>query len=111
MLPLLITSPFFETRTHPVTGDEPHLLRAMPVMAASVRHKGRSLAEIAKTELGKSASLVSSLAILVIVVIALGGLAFVVVKALGGEDAKLPAGTIVVAPDDEKVGFVGSPDG
>src|SRR5439155_1817483 len=44
----------------------------MLVMAASVRHKGRSLAEIAKTELGKSASLVASLAILVIVVIALG---------------------------------------
>src|SRR5262245_28514411 len=70
----------------------------MLVMAASVRHKGRSLAEIAKTELGKSASLVASLAILVIVIIALGGLAFVVVKALGGEDAKLPVGTVIVTP-------------
>jgi carbon starvation protein len=196
MLPLPLASVFFETRTHPTTGEELHLLRAMPVMlavlcilaiayrfysaflaakvaafddrrrtpahqfndghnyhptnrwvlfghhfaaisgagpligpvlamqygyapgllwlvigvclagavqdmlvmAASVRHKGRSLAEIAKTELGKSASLVASLAILVIVVIALGGLAFVVVKALGGEEAKLPAETHVITP-------------
>ena len=55
----------------------------MLVMAASVRRGGKSLAEIAKAELGKSASVVASLAILVIVVIALAGLAFVVVKALG----------------------------
>jgi len=67
----------------------------MLVMAASVRRGGKSLAEIAKAELGKSASVVASLAILVIVVIALAGLAFVVVKALGGENAKLPAGTVV----------------
>src|SRR5687767_1363955 len=70
----------------------------MLVMAASVRRQGRSLAEIAKAELGRPASLVASLAILVIVVIALAGLAFVVVKALGGEEAKLPAGTQVITP-------------
>jgi carbon starvation protein len=70
----------------------------MLVMAASVRRGGRSLAEIAKAELGKPASLIASLAILVIVIIALGGLAFVVVKALGGEDAKLPGGTVILAP-------------
>src|SRR6476619_7485412 len=67
----------------------------MLVMAVSVRRGGRSLAEIAKTELGKPASVIASLAILVIVVIALAGLAFVVVKALGGERAKLPAGMTV----------------
>jgi carbon starvation protein len=65
----------------------------MLVMAASVRRGGKSLAEIARAELGKSASIVASLAILFIVVIALAGLAFVIVKALGGEEAKLPAGT------------------
>ena len=65
----------------------------MLVMGASVRRGGKSLAEIARAELGKSASIVASLAILFIVVIALAGLAFVVVKALGGEEAKLPAGT------------------
>jgi carbon starvation protein len=70
----------------------------MLVMAASVRRGGKSLAEIARVELGKPASVVASLAILVIVILALAGLAFVVVKALGGEDAKIPAGTIVVAP-------------
>src|SRR5438270_7991976 len=56
----------------------------MLVLAASVRRGGKSLAEIARAELGKPASVVASLAILVIVVLALGGLAFVGVKALGG---------------------------
>jgi carbon starvation protein len=74
----------------------------MLVMAASVRRGGKSLAEIAKSELGKPASVVASLAILVIVVIALAGLAFVVVKALGGEQAKLPAGMTIKVPAGEK---------
>jgi carbon starvation protein len=85
----------------------------MLVMACSVRRGGKSLAEIARAELGKSASLVASVAILFIVVIALAGLAFVVVKALGGEEAKLPAGTqirvtekseggVKIVADDEK---------
>jgi carbon starvation protein len=72
----------------------------MLVMAASVRRDGKSLAEIARTELGKPAALVSSVAILFIVIIALAGLSFVVVKALGGEDAKLPKGMIVQLPAD-----------
>lgn len=72
----------------------------MLVMAASVRRGGKSLAEIARAELGKPASVVASLAILVIVVIALAGLAFVVVKALGGENAKLPSGTVISVPAD-----------
>src|SRR5947207_2764745 len=62
----------------------------MLVLAASVRRGGKSLAEIARTELGPFASLVVSVAILFIVVIALAGLGIVVVKALGGEDVKLP---------------------
>jgi carbon starvation protein len=64
----------------------------MLVLAASVRRDGKSLAEIARVELGPFAGLVVSLAILFIVVIALAGLGFVVVKALGGEEVKLPAG-------------------
>ena len=64
----------------------------MLVLAASVRRNGKSLAEIARHELGNSASIVASIAILVIIVIALAGLGFVVVKALGGDEAKLPAG-------------------
>ncbi len=70
----------------------------MLVLAASVRRDGKSLAEIARAELGKPASIVASVAILFIVVIALAGLGFVVVKALGGEEAKLPEGTVIVVP-------------
>src|SRR6058998_2473350 len=43
----------------------------MLVLAASVRHGGRSLAEIALTELGRPAGIILSVAILFIVVIAL----------------------------------------
>jgi carbon starvation protein len=70
----------------------------MLVLAASVRRGGKSLAEIARTELGPFASLVVSAAILFIVVIALAGLGFVVVKALGGEEVKLREGTQVTLP-------------
>ena len=62
----------------------------MLVLAASVRRGGKSLAEIARTELGPWAYIVVSAAILFIVVIALAGLGFVVVKALGGEEVRLP---------------------
>src|SRR4051794_41025559 len=55
----------------------------MLVLAASVRRQGKSLAEIARAELGTYPALVVSAAILFIVVIALAGLGFVVVKALG----------------------------
>src|SRR5712691_2435160 len=64
----------------------------MLVLSASVRRGGKSLAQIAFTELGKPASIIVSMAILFIVVIALAGLGFVVVKALGGEEVKLPKG-------------------
>ncbi len=70
----------------------------MLVLAASVRRDGKSLAEIARAELGRPAAVVASLAILFIVVIALAGLGFVVVKALGGEEAKLPAGMEITVP-------------
>src|SRR5262249_28756373 len=64
----------------------------------SVRRNGKSLAEIARVELGPTASIIASLAILFIVIIALAGLAFVIVKALGGEQAKLPAGMQITLP-------------
>ena len=73
----------------------------MLVLAASVRRDGKSLAEIARHELGKPAAIVVSVAILVIIVIALAGLGFVVVKALGGEEAKLPTGMRIVLPNAE----------
>src|SRR5262249_30155344 len=70
----------------------------MLVLGASVRRGGKSLAEIARTELGPFASGVTSLAILFIVVIALAGLSFVVVKALGGESVPLIDGTKLRMP-------------
>src|SRR2546430_11032763 len=72
----------------------------MLVLAASVRRGGKSLAQIALTELGRPAAIVVSLAILFIVVIALAGLGFVVVKALGGEEVKLPVGMRIILPDE-----------
>jgi carbon starvation protein len=51
----------------------------MLVLAASVRRNGRSLAEIARTEIGPVAGTTASLAILFVVIIALSGLGMVVV--------------------------------
>src|SRR5262245_42991503 len=70
----------------------------MLVLAASVRRGGKSLAEIARSELGPWANAVVSAAILFIVVIALAGLGYVVVKALGGEEVNLPEGMQIIAP-------------
>ncbi len=83
----------------------------MLVMFASVRRDGKSLAEIARTELGKPASLICSIAILFIVIIALAGLAFVVVKALGGEEAKLPPGMLIELPGGENLSEQPGDDG
>jgi carbon starvation protein len=71
----------------------------MLVLAASVRRDGKSLAEIARAELGYPAAIIASVAILFIVIIALAGLGFVVVKALGGEEVKLPAGMEIDIPE------------
>ena len=70
----------------------------MLVLTASVRRDGKSLAEIARAELGRPAAILASIAILFIVIIALAGLGFVVVKALGGEEVKLPAGMTIALP-------------
>jgi carbon starvation protein len=80
----------------------------MLVLAASVRRDGKSLGEIARHELGRPAAIVASIAILFIVVIALAGLGFVVVKALGGEEAKLPAGMQIEIPAERSA--YGRPD-
>src|SRR5687767_6316845 len=70
----------------------------MLVLAASVRRGGRSLAEIARSEIGPLAGATASIAILFVVVVALSGLGVVVVKALGGEDIKLAQGTVLEMP-------------
>ena len=85
----------------------------MLVLAASVRSDGKSLAEIARRELGGPAAAIASAAILFIVVIALAGLGIVVVKALGGEEAKLPAGmkVLISGANPGRVNEVPQPDG
>jgi carbon starvation protein len=75
----------------------------MLVLAASVRRDGKSLAEIARGELGPWANVIVSVAILFIVVIALAGLGFVVVKALGGEEVHLPQGMQIQLPETAKL--------
>jgi len=52
------------------------------VLIASVRHKGRSLADVARTEIGSFAGLATMIALLFILLVTLAGLGIVVVNAL-----------------------------
>jgi carbon starvation protein len=52
------------------------------ILTASVRHDGHSLAEIARREIGTVSGLVASVAIVIIIIVALAGLGSVVVNAL-----------------------------
>ena len=63
------------------------------VLVASVRHGGRSFAEIARTEVGRFAGLVAMLAVLFILLVTLAGLGIVVVNAL----ANSPWGVFTIA--------------
>jgi len=65
------------------------------VLAASVRRNGRSLAEIARQEIGSLAGGTAAAAILFIIFNALAGLGLVVVKALGGERVVSPSGAVI----------------
>ncbi len=70
----------------------------MMVLAASVRHGGKSLAALARAEIGPVAGMATTLAILYVIIIALAGLGIVVVKALGGEEVPMKAGTTLAFP-------------
>src|SRR5579884_3328365 len=65
------------------------------VLAASTRRNGRSLAEIAREEIGSIAGGTAVAAILFIIFVALAGLGLVVVKALGGERVASPSGQVI----------------
>ena len=52
------------------------------VLVGSVRHKGRSLADVARTEVGPFAGLMTMIALLFILLVTLAGLGIVVVNAL-----------------------------
>ncbi len=62
-------------------------------LAASVRHDGRSIPEIARGEIGPAAAFTAGVAVLFIVVVALAGLGMVVVNALSSS----PWGTFTIA--------------
>jgi carbon starvation protein len=80
------------------------------VLCASIRRGGSSLAQMAYSEIGKTAGTAGTTAILFIVIVALAGLGSVVVKALGGETVKYPAGSMIQVPVKELVPTV-APDG
>ena len=65
----------------------------MVILAASVRRNGRSLARIARDEVGLVGGLAASLAILFIIIVALAGLGLAVVNALNHS----PWGTFTIA--------------
>ena len=65
----------------------------MVILTASVRHDGKSLAEIAKAEISTFSGSIASIAVLIILVIALAGLGVVVVNAL----AESSWGTFTIA--------------
>ncbi|HKD84745.1 MAG TPA: carbon starvation protein A [Terriglobales bacterium] len=63
------------------------------VLVASVRHKGRSLADVARTEVGQWAGLCTMIALLFILLVTLAGLGIVVVNALSNS----PWGVFTIA--------------
>ncbi len=65
----------------------------MVILTASVRYDGKSLAEIAKAEISSLSGTVTSVAVLIIMIIALAGLGVVVVNAL----AESSWGTFTIA--------------
>ncbi|HVR73597.1 MAG TPA: carbon starvation CstA family protein [Planctomycetota bacterium] len=72
------------------------------VLVASIRRGGRSLAEIARDEIGPVAGIAAAFAILFIIVNALAGLGLVVVKALGGEDHGYPRGSVITQEESAR---------
>ncbi|MGN6727670.1 MAG: carbon starvation CstA family protein, partial [Tepidisphaeraceae bacterium] len=67
-------------------------------LACSIRRDGRSLAQIAFIDVGKTAGTAATVAIILILVVALAGLGKVVVKALGGETVKFAPHTVLMIP-------------
>jgi len=63
------------------------------LLTASIRHDGKSIAEIAKCEINKMSGITTSIAVIIIIVVALAGLGLVVVNSLSGS----PWGTFTIA--------------
>jgi carbon starvation protein len=54
----------------------------MVILTASIRHDGKSIAQIAKMEISKVSGVTASIAVLIIIIVALAGLGLVVVNSL-----------------------------
>lgn len=54
------------------------------LLTASIRHDGKSIAEIAKCEINKMSGITTSIAVIIIIIVALAGLGLVVVNSLSG---------------------------
>jgi len=69
------------------------------ILVASVRHEGKSLAEIAKLEISKLSGITTSIAVMIIILVATAGLGIVVVNALADSSWSLftIAATIPIA--------------
>ena len=63
------------------------------LLTASIRHDGKSIAEIAKCEINKMSGITTSIAVIIIIVVALAGLGLVVVNSLSDS----PWGTFTIA--------------
>jgi carbon starvation protein len=63
------------------------------ILTASVRHDGKSIAEIAKAEIGKYSGYTTSISVMIILIISLAGLGLVVINAL----AESSWGTFTIA--------------
>jgi carbon starvation protein len=81
------------------------------VLAMSTRRNGKSLAQIAVTDVGRVAGTAATIAIIGIIIVALAGLGKVVVKALGGEEVKYPAGSQLIHKNPNENGTVPGHDG
>src|ERR1700744_3500316 len=57
-------------------------VQAFPVPVVSIRHKGKSLADVARTEISPFAGLVAMIAVLFVLLVTLAGLGIVVVNGL-----------------------------
>ncbi|MEZ0267859.1 MAG: carbon starvation protein A [Phycisphaerae bacterium] len=68
------------------------------VLVFSTRRNGKSLAQMAYSDIGRVGGTAAMIAILFIIVIALAGLGKVVVYALGGEKVAYPADSSIVLP-------------
>src|SRR3982751_3835799 len=68
------------------------------VLVMSTRRDGKSLAQIAISDVGRVAGTAATIAIIGIIIVALAGLGKVVVKALGGETVNYPAAAMLTPP-------------